>query len=415
MDILVIGAGVVGMSTAWALQRDGHRITVIDAAPEPAQGASHANGAQLSYSYVAPLAGPAIWRDLPKLVFGSNAPVRFRPGVDPFQYRWGLQFLAACTAAKSRATTAALLKLAFLSRDTLHQASELRALDFGWRQSGKLVVYSDAGSFAAAREQATFQNALGCRQQALDAAQCLAREPALQPIRDRLTGGIYTPDDAVADPLALCRGLHRLLADQGVTFLFNTPVRRLARLGRRIVGAETDAGLISAEAYVLAGGIGSRSLGQSAGLDLPIYPIKGYSLTAAIMDDAAAPRISVTDVAQKVVYARLGNQLRVAGMADIVGADAGIDPARIAQLTRQARHAFPAAADWRDLRPWAGLRPATPDGRPILGPSGLDNLVLNVGHGGLGLTLAFGSAAMIARHIGRRADPPALKDFALAA
>ncbi|MGE0154277.1 MAG: D-amino acid dehydrogenase [Reyranellaceae bacterium] len=417
MHVVVIGAGVVGMTTAWALAREGHRVSVVDAAGEPAAGASHGNGAQLSYSYVAPLAGPSIWRDLPGLLFSPDAPVRFRPTLDPFQYRWGLKFLANCTARAARQTTAALLQLAFLSRDTVKAAEDVGALDFDWRESGKLVVYSKPESFAAARAQVELQAGLGCRQTVLDRDACLAREPALATIAHRLAGGIHTADDAAADPVRLCLGLRALLSagNAAVDFRFGTRATRLVRDGTRLKGIDTNAGLIEADAYVLAGGYESRALARSVGIGLPIYPIKGYSLTVDVGDEAAAPLASITDYANKIVYARLGAKMRIAGMADIVGPGRDLAADRVAQLVRQAKETFPGAADWSgDLKAWTGMRPATPSGRPIIGASGIDNLALNVGHGPLGFTLAFGSAAALAAHLAGRTPPVSLEEFSLA-
>lgn len=417
MDVVVIGSGVVGMTTAWRLARDGHRVTVVDRAHAAAQGASQANGAQLSYSYVAPLAGPGVWFELPKFLFGRDSPVRFRPGLDLFQYRWLLKFLAACTKSEVLATTEKLLRLAYLSRDVLHGAEDIRSNDFNWRQAGKLVVYGSAEGLALARAQAEYQSRFGSKQQILDRQGCLAVEPALHAIAGRIHGGVYTADDEAADPYRLCQGIETMLSgdNHGVRFVYGRKVRRLLREGRRLRGVETAEGMIEADAYVLAAGVASRRLGLSAGLDLPIYPIKGYSLSLPIANDAAAPRVSITDTAQKLVYARLGNALRVAGMADIVGQSDSLDPARLEQLTRQARDTFPQAASWRDLSPWTGLRPATPKGLPILGDSGLDNLLLNTGHGALGFTLAFGSAEAIAARLGGRPAPVPLQDFSLQA
>ncbi|WP_291007975.1 D-amino acid dehydrogenase [Ferrovibrio sp.] len=413
MHVVVIGAGVIGMSTAWALARDGHRVTVLEAGPEPATGTSHANGAQLSYSYVAPLANPGIWADLPKLLFGPGAAVRFRPGLDLQQYRWGLQFLRACNTDMARSTIQALLRLAFLSRDILTNAGDIAGLDFDHVQAGKLVVYSDAASLQAAAGLAQYQNTLGCQQQVLDRDGCLAREPALRHMGHRITGGIYTPDDAAGDPYKLCLGLAGLLGGHngGVDFRFNTRVISLLRAGNRIGGVETEAGIVQGDAYVLAGGLDSRALALPIGIDLPIYPIKGYSFTLDVADEAEAPRVSITDYANKIVYARLGNRLRIAGMADIVGADHSLDSSRVQQLERQAGEAFKLPPGPR--RAWCGLRPATPTGRPVLGASGLENLWLNVGHGALGFTLAFGSAAVIAALLGQREAPVPLADFAL--
>jgi len=416
MHIVVIGAGVVGMTSAWALAREGHRVTVVDAASEPASGASHGNGAQLSYSYVAPLAGPSVWRDLPGLLFSADAPVRFRPTLDPFQYRWGLKFLSHCNARAARETTQALLRLAFLSRDTVKAADDVGGLDFDWRESGKLVVYSKSESFAAAQAQVALQAGLGCHQTVLDKAACLAQEPALISIADRLIGGIFTADDAAADPVKLCRGLQAMLShgNAAVDFRFGVRVEKLKRSGNRLVAIETGAGEIEADAYVLAGGYESRMMAGKVGVDLPIYPIKGYSLTVDVADANAAPRASVTDYANKIVYARLGSQMRIAGMADIVGPGRDLAADRVAQLARQAQATFPGAADWTgDLRAWTGMRPATPSGRPIIGASGIENLALNVGHGPLGFTLAFGSAMALAAHLAGRKPPVPMEDFSL--
>jgi D-amino-acid dehydrogenase len=418
MDIVVIGSGVVGMTTAWRLARDGHRVTVVDRASATAQGASHANGAQLSYSYVAPLASPSVWFDLPKYLFGRRSPVRFRPTFDPFQYRWLLKFLAACSQQEAFATTDKLLRLAYLSRDVLHGALDIHGLDFVWNRAGKLVLQGSEAGLIGARMQAEYQNQRGSMQQVLDREGCLKVEPALKGIAHRIVGGVYTVDDEAADPYRLCQGIEGLLSggNSGVRFVYGAKARRLLRSGKRLLGVETAAGdVLEADAYVLAAGVASRRLGLTAGLDLPIYPIKGYSLSLPIANDAAAPRVSVTDTQYKVVYARLGEKLRVAGMADIVGIDDSIDPRRLGQLIAQARETFPAASTWQQMEPWTGLRPATPKGLPILNASGIDNLLLNVGHGALGFTLAFGSAEVIAAALAGRPLPVPAEDFALAA
>ena len=416
MNIVVIGSGVVGMTTAWRLARDGHRVTVVDRAPATAQGASHANGAQLSYSYVAPLAAPSVWLDLPKYLFGRASPVRFRPTLELFQYRWLLKFLAACTRNEALATTDKLLRLAYLSRDVLHAANDIHALDFVWNRAGKLVLQGSAAGLAGARAQVEYQSRLGSVQQVLDRDACLRIEPALESIAHRITGGVFTADEEAGDPYRLCMGIETLLrgGNSGVEFVYGARVRRLLRAGNRLLGVETAHGdVLEADVYVLAAGVASRRLGLTAGLDLPIYPIKGYSLSLPIAQDAAAPHVSVTDTDNKVVYARLGDKLRVAGMADIVGADDSIDPRRLALLVRQARETFPAASTWQQMEPWTGLRPATPKGLPILSGSGIDNLLLNVGHGALGFTLAFGSAEVIAASLNGRPSPVPAEDFAL--
>lgn len=415
LDIIVIGAGIIGMTTAWQLARDGHRVTVVDRAAGPAEGASHANGAQLSYSYVAPLADASVWRQLPKLLLDRNSPLQFRPGLDLFQYRWLAQFLLACNDRRARDTIRRLGALAQLSQKTLHATAELDAAEFSWTRTGKLVVYSSEPAFAAARRVAELQAAGGTERCPLDPDACLALEPALAGIAHRLVGGLFSPGDEAADPLALSRTLERKLrAGAGdVSFAYETRVSGLRREGNAVVALDTDKGPMTADLYVLAAGVQSRELGRSAGLDLPIYPLKGYSLSAPIATDSAAPHVSITDAYRKVVLARLGQTLRLAGAVDLVGLDTDVDSSRTEKLLADARADFPEAADWDAARLWAGLRPATPTGVPIMGASGVDRLLLNVGHGALGLTLAFGSAVLLAAHIEGRPAAVPITDFAL--
>lgn len=415
MNIIVIGAGIVGMTTAWELARDGHRVTVVDRAAGPAQGTSHANGGQLSYSYVAPLADASIWRQLPKLLLDPDSPVQFRPGIDPFQYRWLTQFLLACNDRQAHDTIDRLGALARLSRDVLHATPELADADFAWTRTGKLVVYSSAQSFAAARRHAEHQVISGTERRVLDRDACLALEPALAGIAHRLVGGLFSPGDEAADPHLLAQALEqRLRAGAGeIHFHYGTTVTRLRREGSRTVALETTDGPFEADLYVLAAGVQARALARTIGVDLPIYPLKGYSLSAPAAAGAAAPQVSITDAMRKVVLARLGDTVRVAGAADLVGETISIDRRRTDKLLADARADFPDAADWDAAKLWAGLRPATPRGTPILGESGVERLLLNVGHGALGLTLAFGSASALAAHIGGRPSPVSVSLFGL--
>src|SRR5690606_35028314 len=237
MNIIVIGAGIVGMATAWELARDGHQVTVVDRAPNAAAGASHANGGQLSYSYVAPLADASVWRQLPKLLLDRDSPVQFRPGADPFQYRWLAQFMRACNDHQARETAERLGQLARLSRETLHGAAELADAEFSWTHTGKLVVYSSAESLAAARRFAEWQAEHGVERQALDRDACLALEPALREIADRMVGGLFSPGDEAADPRLLAGVLEQQLRRGGgaVRFAYGTTVTRLRREGGAIV------------------------------------------------------------------------------------------------------------------------------------------------------------------------------------
>ncbi|NMK48177.1 D-amino acid dehydrogenase [Achromobacter sp. Bel] len=397
MHIVVIGAGVVGMTTAYFLHRAGHRITVIDADSGPGQATSMANGAQLSYSFVAPLADPAVLPKLPSWLLAQDAPLRFRPRLDPDQWRWSLAFLRACTRAKSRSTTRELLSLGLYSRLCMHDLVRQENPDFDFASSGKLLVYQDAAAYAHALAQRDYQADLGCEQRVMDTRACLDMEPALAGIGASIQGAIYTPTEDAGDCQRLCTELERILraAPDPVRFHFNTRVRALRTERGRVVSVSTAAGELDADHYVLASGMGAPPLARPLGLSLRIYPLKGYSLTYALTPDSVAPNASISDIRRKVVYARLGSRLRVAGMVDIGARGAGVDPQRVRSLERDVAQFFPDLNPAGAPEPWAGLRPARPDGKPLIGATPYRNLWLNTGHGGLGFTLAAGSARML--------------------
>jgi D-amino-acid dehydrogenase len=371
---------------------------------------SRANGGQLSYSYVAPFAAAGVIGKVPGWLLDPDGPLRFRPDFTWGQVTWLYKFLRACNTATSARTTAALLHLAYLSRGALHELVEREALDFAFAHSGKLVVYSDIAGFEGAKRQMDMQAAMGSEQQALSAQECLTLEPALAHIAGRLVGGIHTPSEESGDCHLFCQGIERVLraSNFDVTFHYGQRVAQLLTAGGRVVGAATAHGVHEGDAFILALGNGARALAAPIGIDVPIQPLKGYSVTLPIT--GAAPAVSITDAAAKVVYARLGNSLRVAGMADVVGQDPRFDNRRLDTLLRQARAAFPAASDWTELRPWTGLRPATPTGLPLLGPTARwRNLHLNLGQGSLGFTLAMGSAAIVADILAGRPPPIAME------
>lgn len=389
--IIVIGGGVVGLTSAWWLLQAGYGVTLLERAPEVGSGASYGNGGQLSYRYVAPLADEGIPLKAVKWLFQADGPLRFKPEADLRQYRWLASFLAHCRADINRRTTAKLLELGELSRRAMGQLELVVPPErFHWRDAGKLVVYRSRDVFDSAVSKAGAG-------QVWSPEQCGAREPALAASQHLLAGGIYNPGEAVADCHAFCVALaERLHAHPGFRGVVHGEARGLYAERGRIRGVETNAGLLTADAYVLAAGIQSRDLAGSVDIHLPLYPLKGYSLSAPIRQDDVAPEISVTDFERKVLYARIGDKLRVAAMVDMVGEDLRHDPKRVEGLTRQVRETMPRAADYSQVSVWAGLRPATPSSAPIIGATRYDNLWLNVGHGPLGFTFACGTASVLA-------------------
>jgi D-amino-acid dehydrogenase len=406
--IIVIGGGVVGLTSAWWLAEAGHDVTLLERAPDVGSGASYGNGGQLSYRYVSPLADGGVPLKALRWLFQADGPLRFKPEADWRQYRWLASFLAHCRADVNRRTTARLLQLGDLSRQAMAQLAPVLPFEsFGWRDAGKLVVYRSHDLFA----QAADKPGAG---EIWSPEQCGAREPSLAAAQHLLAGGIYNAGEAVADCHAFCLQLaERLRAHPRFRGIVHGEALRLRAERGRIAAIETNAGPLAADTYVLAAGIGSRTLAASAGVRLPLYPLKGYSLSAPIRQDDVAPEISVTDFERKVLYARIGDRLRVAAMVDMVGEDLRLEPKRVDGLLRQVRETMPRAADYSQVAVWTGLRPATPGGAPIIGATRYANLWLNVGHGPLGFTFACGSANILTDLVQGKAPPSALDGLTL--
>ncbi|RIQ19131.1 D-amino acid dehydrogenase [Bordetella avium] len=395
MRVCVMGAGVIGVTTAYFLAREGHEVVLIDSESRPAEVSSHANGGQLSYSYVAPLAGPGVLPSVPGWLLHADSPLRFRPRLDPHQWRWCLQFALACNAGTARRSTAELQTLSYLSRDVLHRLLDEENIEFGHLRNGKLIAYRSPELLDKARKLVEYQASLGAEQRVLDAAETLALEPALAGMGSSLAGAVYTPSEEAGDCHQFTVSLfERLQRFSNVECLMSTTVSGLRREGRRVVALHSKQGDIRADTVVLATGVGTRALLKPLGQDVPLYPLKGYSLTVPV-EPGVGPSISVTDYERRIVYARVGQALRMAAMVDIGSHDRGIDPARIALLKRQVAETFP-SLDLSQAEPWAGLRPATPTGKPLIGRARVaDNLWLNIGQGALGFTMACGSAALL--------------------
>lgn len=404
MKVVVLGAGVVGVTTAYSLARDGHAVTVIDRQHKPGQETSFANGAQISACHAKPWAGPGTPWQAFKWMFQPDAPLLFKPWrYDPPLWSWGLKFLANCTSRRARTNMGRALRVSLYSRKVLQSLRQYTNIQYDQVLQGILHIYRTQDEFNDGRANAAQLADLGLPQDVLTPAECVHLEPALaHAARGDLVGGLISPMDESGDAQKFSIELGRLAADLGVRFEFGETIHRLEKAGRRLARIITDRGSHEPDVVVLAMGSYSPLFMRDLGLSLPVYPAKGYSISVTIDRPDAAPTVSITDETRYMVFSRLGNTMRVAGTAELTGWNTTLDPVRVAPLVENAKSLFPEASAYNDLNPWCGLRPATPDSVPIMGASPIENLYLNTGHGTLGWTMACGSAQVIADLIAGR-------------
>ena len=388
-DVAVIGAGVVGLATAYALARRGRRVLLLDRAPGPALETSFANGAQLSYAYTDAMAGPALWKQLPGMLAGRDRAFRTRVSADPDFWRWGLTFLRNATHLRLQENTLTTLKLALESRAAMAELLALHPIEFDHCVAGKLHVYYNAASLPAARAMIERKRPFGVQQRLLDADEAIAIEPALAGARG-IAGVVHSPEEEVGDPWRFATGLLDVLrTHHDIDARFGFDLQSLRRDGVQWRVQARNGDEVSVPQVVVCAGIGSKALLRPLGVRVPLMAVKGYSFTAPC--GAVAPSASITDTARKLVFCRLGDRIRVAGLADLNHWDTAPDRARVNDLITMARESLPEAADYDRIESdWAGLRPMTPWSSPIIRRAG-DGLVLNIGHGMLGWTLAMGS------------------------
>lgn len=395
MKIIVMGAGIVGLSTAYFLSRAGFDVQVLDQADGPAQACSFANGGQLSYSYTEPLASPGFLKTLPALMVCEDKPFAVRARSIPGLIGWGARFLKECTPERFAFNTTNILRLALYSKREMDALREAHKPDFGYRDAGKLHLYATEAALANAARTVSLKNRFGCHQQVLDAAQCLEHEPALQTIKGRIAGGVFSPLDACGDAFRFAQALMEICRHAGVCFDFNTRIHKILKDGQRISTLRTNRGEVRADAYVLCLGAQSPRLTKQLGIVLPILPGKGYSIT--VPAGPVCPSVNITDTRYRLVYSRLGPHFRIAGVMELAGYGLGLKERRLRVMSERAKATFPGGGDYaKRTGRWTGLRPLSPDSAPIIGQSPYANLYLNTGHGMLGWTLACGSAAIIA-------------------
>jgi D-amino-acid dehydrogenase len=405
MRTIVLGGGVMGITTAYLLAKDGHEVTVVDRQPGPARETSFANAGIIAPGHVYAWASPRAPRVLLTSLWRKDAALKMRLRADPQLWWWGLKFLANCTAARNRRNTLTKLRLCVFSRDELARICEDTGIAYDAERRGALYLYRDPGHLRTGFANSALLRDHGLAIETIDPDRCVEIEPALRRAKDRIAGGLYCPVDESGDCYAFTLALAERCAGLGVAFRWNETVRGFRTDGGRVSAVLTDQGELAGDAYVLALGSFSPGVARSAGLRLPIYPVKGYSLTVPAAADGGAPNVPGVDEFHLVAFARFGDRLRFTATADFAGYDTEFRPSDFAPMLAVARDLFPEGGDW--LRPsyFACLRPMTPDGPPILGRSPLPNLWLNTGQGHMGWTMACGSARIVAELMAGRVSP----------
>lgn len=394
MKIVVMGGGVVGVTTAYYLAREGHAVTVIDRQSEVARETSFANAGLVAPGHVHAWASPRAPMVLLKSLVQEDTALRLRLRADPRMWAWGLRFLANCTRGRNRRNTLRKLSLCLYSRAELIRLRDETGIAYDGIAKGALYLYRDPKHLADGVANMRLLNENGLALEALDPEGCVRVEPNLAAAKRRLAGGIYSPVDESGDARLFTEALARLCAPLGVEFRLGETIRRIEAEGDRVGGVVTGRGTVSGDVYVLALGSDSPILGRGIGLRLPVYPVKGYSLT--VPAGQGAPTVGGVDEGYLVAFARMGDRLRLTGTADFAGYDTAHRPADFATILRCARDLFPAGGDYERPSYWACLRPMTPDGPPVLGPTRWRNLHLNTGHGHMGWTMACGSSRIVA-------------------
>ena len=400
MHVVVLGAGVVGVTTAYYLSRLGCEVTVVDRAGDVGDGASFANAGQLSYSFTDSLAKPEFLARLPALVLGRDHGVQVR--LTPELVTWGTRFVGQCTRKHARENTLAVLKIALRSAELMAELRDVLPFDFWHRKAGKLVLLSNHADIDAAERTLELKRSHGCDTQLLSRSEAMAVEPALEQVTGDVAAAVYSKSDEVADSKRFTAGLKNWLEANGsVRFRLSSDARKLVARNGRTHAVVVDDDTLEADAFVVCMGAWSHELLRTVGINPHVFPVRGYSIT--LPPGEAAPSVSMTALQHRMVYSRLNGLVRIAGFADFRGFDTGADDERTRQLLDLARSYAPYAADYgaRDIKPWGGFRPMTPSGRPQVGQTRSRGLFVNTGHGMLGWTLACATSYETAQAVAR--------------
>lgn len=411
VKVIVLGAGVVGVSSAWYLSTLGHEVTVVDRQPAPGLETSFANGAQVSVSQSEPWAAPAAPIKVLKWIFKDDAPLLFRPQFNWHQLSWGLEFLVECFPSRYRFNIQQMVNLGLYSRHALQALRAETNIQYDHATRGILQFYTEDQDYEGAAEACALLSRYGIERRVISRDEAIAIEPALKSLGPKLKGASYAESDESGDAFKFTQELAKLCEARGVKFRFNTAIEAIRTDGDRVASVvvkEADAvtfDALSADAYVLALGSYSTLMLKTIGIAIPVYPAKGYSATLSTEGFAGAPEVSLTDEAMKIVFSRIGNRLRIAGTAELAGYNTELNMVRCEALIRRARELFPNAADYDRPQYWTGLRPSTPSNRPLIGRAHYRNLYLNTGHGTLGWTEGPGSGKALAELVsGKKPD-----------
>lgn len=400
MKVIVLGSGVIGVTSAWYLAAAGHEVVVLDRQSGPALETSFANAGEISPGYASPWAAPGIPAKALRWLFMQHAPLILRPQFDLAMARWLVAMLRNCTAERYAINKRRMVRIAEFSRDRLIALRAETGIAYDERMQGTLQLFREARQMDGIAKDVAVLSADGVPFEVLDRAGCIAAEPGLADSAAPIAGGLRLPNDETGDCFKFTNALATLAAARGVRFDYGRTIERLTREGGRITGVVTDAGVVTGDAYVVAAGSFSPELVRALGLRVPVYPVKGYSITVPIVAAARAPQSTLLDESYKVAITRLGDRIRVGGMAEISGYNNSLPPARRATLEHSLGTLFPGAGDLAAGSYWSGLRPMTPDSTPIIGATRYPNLYLNTGHGTLGWTMACGSGQLIAEIVG---------------
>ena len=396
MQVLVLGSGVIGVSMAYYLARAGHEVTVVDRQAAPAMETSFANAGEVSPGYSAPWAGPGVPLKAIKWMLMHHSPLVIKPMLDPAMWRWGTSMLANCTEARYRINKSRMVRLAEYSRDCLKALRAETGIAYDERSQGTLQLFRTQKQLDGVGKDVEILQQYGVPFQVLDRSGYLEHEPALALVKEKFVGALRLPGDETGDCFKYTRNLAKMAEALGVKFRFGVNISSIERSGTEITGVSTDRGLLTADRYILALGSYSPLLAKPLGIDLPIYPVKGFSITVPISQPEFAPESTIMDETHKVAVTRLGDRIRVGGTAQLSGYDLRLDTSRRKTLEFVVSDLFPRGGDVAKAEFWTGLRPMTPDGTPIIGASPFTNLYLSTGHGTLGWTMAAGTGRVMA-------------------